>query len=67
MTTKVDGTQLVVQPRGGPALTLLAESEARFFIREANLQVEFVRDTAGTVTGFVLAQGTRQERARRVN
>ena len=48
-------------------MTLLAESEARFFIREANLQIEFVRDTAGTVTGFVMAQGTRQERARRVN
>jgi hypothetical protein len=67
MTAKVDGAQLVLQPTGGPALTLLAESESRFFIREANLQIEFVRDTAGTVTGFVMAQGTRQERARRVN
>ena len=68
MTVKVDGTQLVVQPPtgGGNALTLLAESETRFFIRDINLVVDFVRDAAGNVTGFVMVQGTRQERATRV-
>jgi CubicO group peptidase (beta-lactamase class C family) len=66
MTVTVDGAQLAVQPTGGNALRLLAESETRFFIRDVNLVVEFVRDGAGDVTGFVMVQGTRQERAARV-
>jgi CubicO group peptidase (beta-lactamase class C family) len=66
MTVSVDGAQLAVQPTGGNALELLAESETRFFIRNVNLVVEFVRDPAGNVTEFVMLQGTRQERAKRV-
>jgi CubicO group peptidase (beta-lactamase class C family) len=67
MTLKVEGSQLaVVQPAGANALILLAESETRFFIREANLVIDFVRDTAGNVTEFVMVQGTRQERLSRV-
>jgi CubicO group peptidase (beta-lactamase class C family) len=65
MTVTVDGAQLAVQPTGGNALQLLAESETRFFVRDINLVVEFVRDTAGTVTELVILQGTRQERATR--
>jgi Domain of unknown function (DUF3471) len=66
MTVKVDGTQLVVQPTGGNALILLAESETRFFIRNINLVVDFVRDAADNVTEFVMVQGTRQERVTRL-
>jgi CubicO group peptidase (beta-lactamase class C family) len=66
MTVKVDGAQLVLQPPAGPVLTLLAESETRFFIRDAGLTLEFVRDAAGNVTEVVIGQGTRQERATRV-
>ena len=50
--------QLTAQPTGGNALVLLAESETRFFIRDINLAVEFVRDAAGNVTEFVMVQGT---------
>jgi hypothetical protein len=66
MTARIDGARLVLQTAGASALTLLAESETRFFIRDRNLQIEFVRDTAGTVTELVAIQGTLQERARRV-
>jgi hypothetical protein len=66
MTARIDGGHLVLQTAGAPALTLLAESETRFFIRDRNLQIEFVRDTAGTVTELVAIQGTLQERAKRV-
>jgi CubicO group peptidase (beta-lactamase class C family) len=66
VTVKVDGTQLVLQPTGGNALILLAESETRFFIRDINLVVDFVLDAAGSVTEIVIVQGTRQERATRV-
>jgi hypothetical protein len=47
-------------------LTLLAESESRFFIRELSLTLEFIRDGAGNVTEVVILQGTREERATRV-
>jgi hypothetical protein len=66
VTVKVDDAQLVLQPTGGNALTLLAESETRFFIRNINLVVDFVLDAAGSVTEIVVVQGTRQERATRV-
>ena len=66
VTLKVDGTQLVLQPTGAKALILQAESETRFFIRDINLIVDFVRDAAGNVTEIVIVQGTRQERATRV-
>jgi hypothetical protein len=65
-TARVDDAQLVLQTAGAPALTLLAESETRFFVRDRNLQIEFVRDLAGTVTELVVIQGTLQERARLV-
>ena len=43
---------------------LLAESETRFFIRDLNLVVDFVRD-GGAVTEMIMTQVTRQERATR--
>jgi hypothetical protein len=66
VTLKVDGTQLVLQPPGANTLILQAESETRFFIRDINLIVDFVRDAAGNVTELVIVQGTRTERATRV-
>jgi len=66
MTVRLEGGQLAAQPTGGNALPLLAESETRFFIRDINVVVEFVRDGAGNVTEVVMLQGTRQERATRV-
>src|SRR5262245_50375206 len=44
LTVTVEGAQLAAQPAGGKALALLAESETRFFIRDVNVAVEFVRD-----------------------
>jgi uncharacterized protein DUF3471 len=65
MTVKVDGAQLALQPPGGNALTLLAESETRFFHRDIHVVVEFVRDGAGNVAELVVLQGTYQEPATR--
>lgn len=67
MTIRVQGGQLAVQPGGGAALPLLAESETRFFNRDINVVVEFVRDGAGTVAELLILQGTHQERATRAN
>jgi Domain of unknown function (DUF3471) len=65
MTISVEGGQLAAQPGGGTALSLLAESETRFFNRDINVVVEFVRDGAGNVAELVVLQGTLQERATR--
>jgi hypothetical protein len=62
MTISVEGGQLAAQPGGGTALSLLAESETRFFNRDINVVVEFVRDGAGNVAELVVLQGTLQER-----
>ena len=65
-TVSVDSAQLAMQFTGAKPAPLLAESETRFFIRDLNLVVDFVRDRAGAVTEIVMLQGTRQERATRV-
>ncbi len=65
ITIRVEGGQLAAQPGGGTALPLLAESETRFFNRDINVVVEFVRDGAGNVAELVVLQGTHQERATR--
>jgi len=65
MTIKVEGRQLAAQTGGGTALPLLAESETRFFNRDINVVVEFVRDGSGNVAELVVLQGTHQERATR--
>ena len=65
MTIRVEGGQLAAQPGRGTALPLLAESETRFFNRDINVVVEFVRDGAGNVAELVVLQGTHQERATR--
>ena len=40
MTVTIDGGQLKIQPTGGNAMTFLAESETRFFVREVSFVVE---------------------------
>ena len=51
----------------GPGKTrLLAESETTFYLEGMNIKVEFVRDATGAVVEMVMHQGTRQERAKRV-
>jgi hypothetical protein len=65
-TVSVSGAELAMTFAGANPAPLPAESETRFFVRDLNLVVEFVRDGAGNVTEMVLLQGTRRERAARV-
>ena len=66
LDVSVEGGQLVVRAAGGGSITLLAESERMFFIRDLNMQVEFVRDASGAVSELITYQGGRQDRARRI-
>ena len=66
MTVGIEDGNLTIQPTGGNAMPFLAESDTRFFVREVNFSVEFVRDASGNATEFIIHQGTRQDRLRRV-
>ena len=44
---------------------LFAESETKFFLQPADLQVEFFRDANGAVTHAVIRQGTQETKATR--
>ena len=65
-TITLEGSQLMAQPRGGNKLPLFAESETIFFPLGMNTRVEFVKNSAGAVTEFILHAGTRQQRAQRM-
>ena len=65
MTIRIAGGQLAAQSAAGTAPPLLAEPETRFFNRDINVVVEFVRDGAGSVAELVVLQGTHKERATR--
>ncbi|MBW4045174.1 MAG: serine hydrolase [Acidobacteria bacterium] len=56
----VKGDSLTVQGPGDPATPLMyqgiKDGHARFFVPEANAEIEFIPDAAGTVTSLVLHQ-----------
>ncbi|HKX32160.1 MAG TPA: serine hydrolase [Blastocatellia bacterium] len=49
-----DGDRLMGAPVGAPKLQLLPESETKFFAREIDADVTFVKDEKGQVTGLIL-------------
>ena len=55
-----EGEGLFVQVPGQPRMGLSAESETKFFIKNVNLGVTFVKDATGKVTHFLLIQGNQE-------
>jgi CubicO group peptidase (beta-lactamase class C family) len=55
-----EGEGLFVQVPGQPRMGLSAESETKFFIKNVNLGVTFVKDATGKVTHFLLIQGKQE-------
>jgi CubicO group peptidase (beta-lactamase class C family) len=55
-----DGAKFMTQATGQSAVEIFAESEAIFFLKVIDAQVEFVKDADGKVTGIVLNQGGRR-------
>ena len=51
------GDKLISQATGQPEVELFPESETRFFLKEVDAQVDFVKDASGLVTGLVVHQG----------
>ena len=66
LTLRVDGGQVTAQATGQGAFPIYAEAEDRFFARVVDIEIEFVRDAGGEVSGLVLQQGpVRTEAARK--
>lgn len=66
LALRVDGGQVTAQATGQGAFPVFAEAEDRFFARVVDIQIQFVRDAAGNVSGLVLQQGPiRTEAARK--
>jgi len=49
--------KLMVLEAGYPKAEMFAESETDFFLKTADIQFKFVKDSSGTVTGFIVHQG----------
>jgi len=56
----------IKQPAGRLKAELLPESETRFFRADVNVQVTFVKDERGQVTGLIVHQQGAEYRARRI-
>jgi CubicO group peptidase (beta-lactamase class C family) len=67
VTTEADTLWVeVVQPSGREKDVLWPESDTRFFHKEEDFQVTFVRDGDGNVSHLVISQGEEEYRAKRV-
>jgi predicted SnoaL-like aldol condensation-catalyzing enzyme len=60
--TMEDG-QLAAQATGQPKLMLVAESNTTFYLENADLAVEFVKDGEGKTTGLIVHQGGQEMKA----
>jgi len=60
------GEQLFGQPTNQSESELFAESEAMFFLKVVDAQVEFQKDAEGKVTGLTLHQGGRKMPGRKI-
>jgi CubicO group peptidase (beta-lactamase class C family) len=61
ITITREGDRLMGQPTGQPKVELLPESETKFFIKEVDAQVSFVKDGKGQITHLILHQGGDQQ------
>jgi hypothetical protein len=66
ITISREGDRLMGQATDQDKNELFAESEGKFFLKTADVQVTFVRDDGGRVTHLVLRQGGRDMRAKKV-
>lgn len=66
LTISRDGERLIGQATGQGKTELRAESETRFYVKEAGAEITFVKDDDGKVTKLILRQGGRETEGKRV-
>ena len=57
ITITKEGAALFAQGTNQPRFRLYAESETKFFLRDADAQITFVKDASGKVSELILHQG----------
>src|SRR5262245_9490260 len=60
LTMTREGDSLMTQATGQPKFELFPESETKFFLKDVDAQVTFVKDDKGAVTNLILHQGIDQ-------
>jgi CubicO group peptidase (beta-lactamase class C family) len=66
ITITKDSNKLMAQATAQPKLELFPESQTRFFVKEASIQIEFVVDGSGKATSLVLYQAGQQLPAKKI-
>lgn len=56
LTITNDGGHLYAQPGGDQKIEIFAESQNKFFLKNAPIEIEFVKDNGGTVTKCIIYQ-----------
>lgn len=66
ITITKDGSKLMAQATGQPKLELFPESQTKFFVKEASIQMEFVVDGSGKATSLVVYQAGQRLPAKKI-
>jgi hypothetical protein len=66
MTVTNENGKLMTQATGQPKVELFAESETKFFVKEIDAQITFVKDNQGRVTNMILHQRGRDTPAQKI-
>ena len=66
ITISKDGSKLMAQATGQPKLELFPESQTKFFVKEASVQIEFVVDGSGKATSLVVYQAGQRIPAKKI-
>ena len=67
ITISREGDQLSMQPPGQPAHPIYPKSKTDFFLKIANIKIDFMVNTANQVTGLVIHQSGHSVSAKRIN
>ena len=67
LAIRLSGSQLMAQLTGQAQIPIFPESEAKFFLKIVDAQLDFVKDASGAVTGVVLHQNGLDQTATRTS
>jgi CubicO group peptidase (beta-lactamase class C family) len=59
-------SKLIAEPKGQRPAVLYGEKEDFFFVKEPDLQLQFTRNDKNEIDGFILHQGGRETKCRRI-
>ncbi|MBD0325236.1 MAG: CocE/NonD family hydrolase, partial [Pyrinomonadaceae bacterium] len=66
ITVSKEGEKLMAEAPGQPKLELFPESETKFFLKVANLQIIFIKDKDGQTSGLILRQNAQDLTAKKI-